>query len=191
LLAPRLRPTKSPYHWDTTAAIGYADRYSGNYGVLCWNRSYQYLTNDCTNFMSEALLWGTFHTTTVWTPYTSAWAYVLPLYNWLLYSISTPYASVSAVYSGSGLSAAYTAANKGDIYMYDWGKGRGWSHMSMAVGWGPRPAPYTADGTGDYMDQHTIDRWHAAWNYGYLHPDSSIDRTKMKVMVLSIKGMYY
>jgi hypothetical protein len=47
--------------------------------------------------------------------------------------------------------------------MYDWGKGKSFSHLSVVTGWGARFPAYSRDGQGDYMDQHTNDRYHAPW----------------------------
>lgn len=132
--------------------------------------------------MSQALHAGGFATYPLWKPYTADWISVVSLCSQFRFN---KWLTVGSQYSGNALAAAYTSANRGDIFMYDWGKGNiGFSHMAMEVGWGARAT--AGDGTGDYMDQHTTDRYHAPWNYGYRHPDSKIDRAHMRVWVLHV-----
>ena len=89
----------------------------------------------------------------------------------------------------SQLANPYTPAQKGDVYVYDWGKGLGMSHLSIEVGWGSRAYQYGSQ-EGDYVDQHTTDRWRAPWNYGYLHPSGEINRAKMRVYYIRPTGRY-
>jgi hypothetical protein len=166
--------------YNGITAATYADRYSCD-GVKCYNHSFRYLTDDGTNFISQVIGAGGYRSTALWRPYSLDWSYVVNLYvvfkgwGWL---------TVGSQYSGGGLAAAYTSANRGDLLMYDWGKGKSFSHLSVVTGWGARSPHYSRDGQGDYMDQHTNDRYHAPWNYGYLHPDSNTDRAHMRVWVL-------
>ena len=39
-------------------------------------------------------------------------------------------------------------------------------------------------GYGDKIAQHTTDREDAPWNYGYLHPDTTIDTSHMAIGVI-------
>jgi hypothetical protein len=134
LSAPITNADAATYHWNPAAAVTYADIWSCNYGS-CPNPNYQYLGNDCTNFMSQAMIAGGFHTAQAWYPYNVTWAYVRNLDQYLTGTAGLGYTLTS--YSGSALGAAYTAALASDIYMYDWGKGSGFSHMSMEAGWAP------------------------------------------------------
>jgi hypothetical protein len=58
----------------------------------------------------------------------------------------------------------------------------------VSAGYGPRTPFYPGDGSGDYMDQNSTDRYYAAWNYGYLHPNSTIDVTNMSIYWLAINN---
>jgi hypothetical protein len=167
--------------YNGTAAAAYAERWSCNPNLECRNRAYSPIANDCTNFVSQALVAGGFATNVHWRPYISNWAYVQNLW---LEMTTFGWIKVAAKYSGSQLAASYTAGARGDILMYDWGKGLRFSHMAIVTGWGERASLYASDGVGDFMSQHSTDRWRAPWNYGYRHPDSSIDRARMIVWVL-------
>ena len=176
--------------YSGSKAATYADYWTcdTNTGVLCRNGAYQSLGNDCTNFVSQALHAGGLPYSSgawEWKPYDRAWAYAPSLIGFIQHHYPN---STFTRYSGSGLSAHYTSGLVGDLVFYDWGKGSGYSHVAMIVGWGTRGYYYTQYGAGDYMDQHTSDRYHAPWNYGYLHPDSSIDRTHMQVLIAHLRG---
>lgn len=178
-------------NYNRTAAVSYADQYSCNPPYTCRNSSYSSFGSDCTNFVSQA-----FHAGGVayddwlsggvspWKPYTDSWINVtgfLDFWSW------------HNAYSGLILedkTSSYTSAVKGDLYAYDWGGGDGISHLAMEAGWGARPSAYAADGSGDYVDQHTTDRFHSPWNYGYLHAPSTQDRSKMKFYRVPLKDSF-
>jgi hypothetical protein len=119
--------------YNGTAAAAYAEEWSCNPSLECRNRAYSPIANDCTNFVSQALVAGGFVTNVHWQPYNSNWAYVQNLWSEM-----TTFGWINAVakYSGSQLAASYTAGVRGDILMYDWGKGLRFSHMAMVTGWG-------------------------------------------------------
>lgn len=84
----------------------------------------------------------------------------------------------------------YTPALLGELYEYDWGHGDGYSHLAVAVGWsnsyqypGIGPSPYY---TGDYINQHTRDRQHAPWNYGYLIESDPDIQANMRARIVGI-----
>lgn len=172
--------------YSGSKAATYADYWAcdTNTGVTCRNGAYQSLGNDCTNFVSQALHAGGVPYTSgsrPWKPYDYAWAYAPGLGVWI--EQHYPH-STWTLYRGSDLAQHYTVGLVGDLVFYDWGEGLGYSHVAMIVGWGTRGYYYTQYGAGDYMDQHTSDRYHAPWNYGYLINSSSIDRATMQVLVV-------
>jgi hypothetical protein len=61
--------------------------------------------------------------------------------------------------------------------MWDWGKGEGYSHLQIEVGW---------DGSGDKINQHTYDRYHYPWNWGYQNEHDSRIRQKMRAVVIHV-----
>lgn len=50
----------------------------------------------------------------------------------------------------------------GDVLFYDWGQGEGVSHAAMQVGYGPDAT--SPSWKGNYVDQHTSNRYHAFWS---------------------------
>lgn len=148
-------------------AVAYSDRWAKGR-----NPAYHgYVGTDCTNFVSQAmsaggmrLIYGSTYYS--WFPSSSLrnWNTVVDFIDtfryWQRGKIITPWPA----------DANYTPAKPGDIYAYDWGRGDGISHMSHAAGFGQRAPEYAADGMGDFINQHSYDRYHAPWNYGFLHP---------------------
>ncbi len=87
-------------------------------------------------------------------------------------------------------------AGGGDVYVYDWGRGEGYSHVSYSTGkWffadyfdranGVNYLEITG-GSGDMMSQHSTNREKAPWNYGYQIERDPTVRAKMRTMVLVI-----
>lgn len=169
-----------------TSAVAYADRWSSNPPTQTRNPNYSSYGADCTNFASQILHsagWsyrGTVHDGYHWFPGIQPWEVVSPFI--------TAWQGLNRAGSLSALnkSAAYTPLPNGDIYAYNWGRGEGISHLSTEVGFGTRDSAYARDGQGDYIDQHTTDRHHSPWNYGYLHPDASINTATMQIYWLPI-----
>jgi len=62
--------------------------------------------------------------------------------------------------------------------------------LSFSAGFGAFSSLYASyeGGSGDYVDQHSTDRYHSPYNYGYLHPDSSTNPATMKIYLLSMKN---
>jgi hypothetical protein len=81
----------------------------------------------------------------------------------------------------------YTPALLGELYEYDWGTGDGWSHLAVETGW---EASYQYYGigwqSGDYVNQHSRDRVHAPWNYGYLVQGDPNIRANMHARIIGI-----
>lgn len=166
------------------AAVYYADHNTANPPNTYTNPGWQRFHNDCTNFISQAMWAGQWPGVDrghdeYWYPTTQAW---LTVDHWL--EAMKEYAWRSSLREQTK-SNAYTTAQLGDMYAYDWGRGSGISHLAIEAGWqtNGRAGMYSSDGQGDYIDQHTTDRMHSPWNYGYLHPDSTINPATMHIYV--------
>lgn len=135
---------------------------------------------DCTNFVSQAWHFGgglnmtdnwyvrDHHT---WYPgddnrdNTASWSVAVAFANYMVN------ARKIAHYEKNDPSNAFNSANLGDAILYNWGRGHGWSHLTIEVGW---------DRNGDKIDQHSTDRDHSPWNRGYtIERDPSV-RKKMR-----------
>ena len=91
------------------------------------------------------------------------------------------------------MSAKYSGASGGDIYLYDWGDGNGYSHVAVSTNSGNFANYYdpaasqsyasVTGGSGDRTSQHSNDRVDAPWNWGwYVQPNPvfhSLARTKI------------
>jgi len=101
-----------------------------------------------------------------------------------------------ASYVSVTMGAAYTAASKGDVYLYDWGKGNGCSHASMETKWGDYINYYdpviernynsVTGGEGDKMAQHTTDRDGAPRNWGYHIEYDPTVKAKMRTVIMDV-----
>ena len=164
------------------AASEYADQWA-----VSRNSGYTSYGNDCTNFVSQAMSAGGFR----WIYDQDSGAYdwhtgILSWYNVVGFIDAFSHLKRAARITQWPASDSYTPAAVGDVYIYDWGQGDGMSHLALETGFGQRGPGYTSDGLGDYIDQHTNDRYHAPWNYGYLHPDSTINTANMAIYVMTI-----
>ena len=187
---------------DRTAAKDYSNRYSCN-SVQCRNGAYKdFGDSDCTNFVSQTMkAGGIVQYDAFWpwqrewyysssTNYSGSWVGVSKFVDFMLGERGATYVSPSS------MSARYTPASIGDVYMYDWGRGAGWSHLSTSPGFGTFPSYYDSTyaknyntvtgGTGDYLNQHSRDRYHAPWNWGYWAERDSTTRARMKTLVAGI-----
>lgn len=93
-----------------------------------------------------------------------SWLNVPPLYDFLM--VYWPGGFLWGTTSGN-VATNYDTLQRGDLVFFDWGQGEGRSHVAMETGWGSWYD--TKNGvwrSGDYIDQHTNDRYHEAWN-GY------------------------
>lgn len=177
--------------YNRTAAVAYADLYSCN-GTQCRNPSYASFGSDCTNFASQTLHAGgqpyiynnAAGTSPEWRPYLTTWNTVS---GFLAYWRNTR--SIVSSFTVIDKTNDYTPAANGDFYAYDWGKGDGISHLSIEAGYGVYNSDY-GSGRGDFMDQHSTDRHHAPYNWGYRHPDSSVDPSKMKIYLVHLKDSW-
>jgi hypothetical protein len=177
--------------YNRAGAVAAANHWSAN-GYNMTNPSYYRLGNDCTNFVSQSVHGGGVAydvgggANIGWYPHYIAWDAV----HWFDYYWHQLHAKVT--YESVTMNAAYTSAEAGDVYMYDWGRGEGWSHVSIEAGFGGfaswtengRSYSSVTGGSGDYIDQHTTDRWHSPWNWGYWTETSPTIRAKMKTIIL-------
>lgn len=197
------------YTYNRAAAVAYANKWSCNGSTACRNSAYQDLgSQDCTNFVSQALLAGGVTETKTgygyeqwWYDGYEAWPFGA-LNRSLSWSVVTNLAThLQATGRATGviltnMTTKYSGAHSagGDIFMYDWGKGEGYSHMALSTG---REAyyPYTdpigvsytsiTGGSGDSISQHSTDRDHAPWNWGYWTTTLE-NRAKYKVKLLKM-----
>jgi Putative amidase domain len=155
------------FAYNPTAAAQYADQWSSNNEQLR-NPMYRSFTDDCTNFVSQALHAGGFpYTGSSETHYQSwyynshgnsfTWSVAPDLLNFLYYDYPGGY----PVAYRSPYQSNYSGGQIGDVIFYDWGYGEGVSHTSIqvAVGTDPNSLWY-----GDLVDQHITDRKHAIWS---------------------------
>jgi len=199
--------TNSSYTYDGAAAAAYAKKYSCNAkdstGIVksCRNQSYKDFPEDCTNFVSQAVLAGgqpffsgylpsDYTTLETWKPYTSDWVRV----NW--FATFESESGRAHIVSIPDQSVAYTPAWKGDVFMYDFGDGRGFAHLTMETGWGhyrSRVDPITGantstanGGSGDKISGHSNDRDGFPWNWGYLNQRNPKWRAKSSTYIIEM-----
>lgn len=117
--------------YNPTLARNYSNTYTCN-GSNCRNSAYVNLGGtDCTNFVSQALKAGNFPTSAGWyysngTIHSASWVQVAAFKNFMV--DQAQYAYIAS----PGMTSTYTTASIGDVYMYDWGHGDGYSHLSFA-----------------------------------------------------------
>jgi hypothetical protein len=182
------------YTYNRKAAVTYAQKYSCN-GKLCRNGAYNAYENDCTNFVSQALRAGGMPLVTTtnlpWVKNYPAWIAVASFREFMVD------VAHRGTYRKTIMTAAYTSADKGDVYLYDWGQGHGYSHVSISTGWGKFGSFYDSSkkmnynavthGSGDKMAQHTTDRDGAPWNWGYHTERKPKTRAKMRTLIIHMK----
>ena len=155
--------------YSGAAAAAYADRW--------WNSrnpAYIYLSgDDCTNFVSQALNAGHWDYIGYFNKYDdSNWWYYGPTgahtNTWTASANLWNYMSLGwqAQYVGKwGPAQAYNRYTPGlevtgDVILYDWNSDGVMDHTAIQVGYGP-----TTDGhNGNYIDQHTNNRYHVFWS---------------------------
>jgi hypothetical protein len=194
--------------YSGAGAESYAHTYACN-GIDCRNSDYYSLDADCANFVSQALHEGGGLTLIENGNVKPPWfyhSYIIagsPVYYW-----SQSWVSASGLYSqlrdsdrlssiaNPTMNLRYSGANPGDIYLYDWGRGEGFSHVSLATSSGnfydysdsSLGINYKSvtSGYGSRMAQHSPDRDWAPWNLGYWAEASLFTRTQMKTKILRI-----
>jgi cell wall-associated NlpC family hydrolase len=173
--------TAASASYNGVAAANYANSWA-----MSENTNYAYFSgDDCTNFVSQAMVNGTYPVTRGWWQTTSYFYNdTFNAYNGNYYlettdgreeSISATVAidlyqnfqsSPDATYVGSYSYAADGAPpkympskiTKGDVLFFDW-TGSGISHANMMVGSGTDSGGYV----GDWIDQHSTDRFQEYW----------------------------
>lgn len=198
------QPASAATNYDRTSAVAYAKTYACN-GADCSNPAYIRLSSDCTNFVSQALNRGGltqvkngsvvtnwFYSDLAGIKFTgsSTWIQVSGLYN----NLAANNRLSTVLYPSMG--SAYSGALPGDLYMYDWGTGDGFSHFSMATSDGTFVSYYdthegrnynsVTGGAGSKLAQHTVDRDGAPWNWGYQTETITTVRSQMRTRVLRI-----
>jgi hypothetical protein len=197
------------YTYNRAAAVAYAHKWSCNGTDDCRNPAYENLgKHDCTNFVSQALFAGGVKQTKIGYGYEQWWYDKAqdPFNGSLNRSLTWSFVSRLAIQleaTGradavllSNMTTKYSGANPagGDIFMYDFGYGEGYSHLALSTG-RETYYPYVdvsgrsytsiTDGSGDSISQHSTDRDHAPWNWGYW--TSPLEhRAKYKVKLLSM-----
>jgi hypothetical protein len=145
------------------SATVYADNWA-----LSRNSNYPNFTSDCANFVSQCLHEGgglPFDDIHDWYVYKNltgfywgrAWSVASELRSWLLYYEGENYQG--ATYVGNW-GPDYQPDNNnmirfGDVLIYDWGTGDGWSHAAIVADFGQDP---NSTYYGNLQDQHTTDR---------------------------------
>ncbi|MDE4543121.1 amidase domain-containing protein [Thermoanaerobacterium sp. R66] len=156
--------------YDRINATIYADAWA-------LGRNSNYPTNwnsDCADFVSQCLHEGgglPFDDIHGWYIYKNltgfywgnAWSVAKDLMSWLLYYEGDNYQG--ATYIGNWGPDYQPDSNSliqfGDVLIYDWGTGEGWSHAAIVADYGQDPnSPYY----GNLQDQHTTDRKWAIWH---------------------------
>jgi hypothetical protein len=181
VIVPLVAPPAGAIGFNRDGAVADAD-YS-------WNKSYahpweRFGGTDCTNFVSQAWYFGG------GLPMTSGW-YLRDSNAWwrgnrdwsTSWTVALNFADYMvngwriASYYYADVSHPYNPASKGDAILYNWGRGEGWSHLSIEAGW---------DSSRDFIDQHDTDRYHSDWNLGWkLERDPSV-RSKMGAYVVHV-----
>lgn len=191
-------PATAAGTYDRTAAAQYAQKYSCNENTSCRNSKFKSMGADCTNFVSQTLWAGGKSmyqgkgATWAWITrdnYTNSWVQVPKMREFLNEKGRSTVLSVN-------MDGSFTAAKKGDLYMYDWGKGSGWSHLSIETGNGTfanivdshtkKNYRSITGGKGDYIAQHTTDRDGSPWNWGYQTEKDPKIKKKMKTVLIRI-----
>lgn len=160
-----------------TNAAAYADNWA-----TARNGSYPQFSSDCTNFVSQAASHGGYPFRNTGGSGTDSWWFLPASVTGSVWQYSTSWVNVQAYYNfllndypggipeGTDVGSAthyYTpdAEVTGDVIVYDWGRGLGMSHANMQVGIGDDPNLEPSQvWYGNYIDQHTTDRYHAFWS---------------------------
>ena len=171
---------------------GQAAQYADKWALTPNTAAYpMFVKNDCTNFFSQAARAGGYPfrnagkspagATSWWFAsgsggfsWANAWVAADGYYNFLF--ADNPGGSSQG--SAPGSSTGYwtpDAMVTGDALFFDWGQGSGVSHVTMQVGYGTDPNNPTWK--GNYIDEHTSNRYHAFWSlkpYNALYATTTI-----------------
>lgn len=192
-------PANAASSYNRDAAVTYAKQYSCNEQESCRNKNYNNMGRaDCTNFVSQAMRAGGKQNSqsgaAIWywltkANYSNSFVQVPKLREFLGQKSRSTTVTLN-------MDAAFTPARKGDLYMYDWGKGEGWSHLSMETGNGSfanvvdshtnKNYRSVTGGKGDYIAQHSTDRDGSPWNWGYQTQKDAKIKKKMKTVLIKL-----
>lgn len=176
-LAASLASAGPALAYNGTSAAAYADQW--------WNGSnpaYPSFSDDCTDFVSQALRAGgdayvgqqyaNTNDDTKWYVaeqvfaggsirwyWSNSWSVSGDLYHFLLNTGRGRL--VSIFYPPLTETSGSDGGLPGDVVFYDWGQGLGISHASIQVAYGTDPIYH---GTGSLVDQHTSPRYHEIWS---------------------------
>lgn len=174
----------TPGPWNTEnqvynrqGAANYADSWVSNATTLR-HPNYPSFSNDCTNFISQAMSAGGHYPqqggssstddTQWWLHYNSFWnnftwsnSWSVSLDNLVFLQNQDPGGSMGSLL-GSQYTSGYAPSGmmNGDTLYYDWGTGEGISHATIQVSVGTDPV---SQYFGTLVDQHTNDRYHAIY----------------------------
>lgn len=165
--------------FSSADAVKYAVYYACNRNNSCRNSFFKANTDDCANFVSQALysaglkMDGTWYYLNVGAgKISTSWGKAPDLANWL----DAHHGNFVSL--DSKLSNGNVGAPDGSVIEYNWGNGEGWSHVALVTGTGTYANYYdpvlkdnyrnlTAYSSGTRITQHTTDRDGAPWNLGY------------------------
>ncbi len=173
---------------------GYAASYADRFAITA-NTSFASFRDDCTNFVSQSEYEGGFKMVggsnntddSQWWYKSNNWSH-----SW---SVADDYYTFLLVDYPGGIpegTAAGTATNyytpsaevTGDVLFYDWGQGEGISHSAIQTGIGNDPnKPNGQTWYGNYIDQHTTNRYHAFWS---LYPYNAAARATTTIYFMHI-----
>ena len=179
LTATMMSATAGPaLAYSGSGAASYADQYALHPNTP----AYPVFSADCTNFVSQAAhagggypfrgAYSNASSDKVWWirgsgssnddfSWSNSWAAAYGFYSFLLADQPGGHPEGTA----PGSSTNYWTPDQvtsGDVLFYDWGQGEGVSHAAMQVGYGADPN--RAGWQGNYIDQHTTNRYHAFWS---------------------------
>lgn len=172
-------PTTFASSYDRNVAVNYANTYATNPNSINW----PVYSEDCTNFASQVLYAGglpmnvyyNLHTGVAETTtndsfwfyrngaYSYSWQVSWDLWNYLLNSGN---GSHVGTYNGNIGDNQYNTLAGGDLIGYNWGDSVGKQHPGQPTHWSVEAGYGTdssSDWTGDYVDEHTSNRYHAYW----------------------------
>lgn len=112
--------TPSQGHYNASAAIEYARRWTDNSGgssTASYNPQYKaYAGNDCSNFVSQCLVAGGFVTDNEWAPYNSCWNT-----TWLRSYLTNGYGGMATGLGYKSIrNASISEMSPGDLLFMDW-----------------------------------------------------------------------
>jgi hypothetical protein len=186
------------YAYNPAAAASWADTHATSY--TCWDSGHPGAfpcdTNDCQNFVSQALHYGGGYVEVLGTgddenlnywfltknglglwDQSRTWAYVGSHYTFEIQHF--PGGWTIGTVSGAA-SNSFSGLNAGDILMYDWTSNGVWDHSSIQTTEGIDHNPLAdPQKWGDLVDQHDTDRSRAWWTLGPYNAQRNITTIRL------------